>query len=184
MRYQSADIDKLLIEDALNGNERARFELYSKYSKAMFNICIRFLKKTNDAEDILQEVFIEVFNKLHTFRFDSTPGAWIKKITVNKCINTLKQKKDQLEYMDELAQYDQMDEDDAENSEHVKLTVEKVQKAMQLLPEGGRVIFSLYLFEGYDHQEIAEILDISESTSKSQFMRAKNKVKEMVQQFK
>lgn len=173
------DIHRDIIEKAMGGNPLAQKQLYQLYGKAMFNICCRMMNSTADAEDMLQEVFVEMFRKLDTFRFESTFGAWLKRITINKCINELKRRKIQLEYSDQTTRFDIADEHD-NNGSDLKFEVEKVKHAMGLLPDGYRVVFSLYLLEGYDHEEIAAIMGISESTSKTQLMRAKKKVIEIL----
>ncbi len=131
-----------------------------------------------EAEDLLQEAFAEAFDKLESFRFESSFGAWLKRIVVNRCINHIKKKKTDLLYTDNLPENNRSD--DNENLDEINLEVKKIRKAMELLPEGYRIVFSLYLIEGYDHSEIAEILEITESTSKSQFSRAKVKIKEII----
>lgn len=130
-----------------------------------------------EAEDMLQESFTDAFLKLGTFRYESAFGAWLKRIVVNKCINSLKQKKPELIYTDNLP--DKKNENQGEDDlDTATLRVRDVQNAMEQLPQGYRVIFSLYMMEGYDHSEIAQILNISESTSKSQYFRAKQKIKQ------
>jgi RNA polymerase sigma-70 factor (ECF subfamily) len=173
-----ADIHKEIIELSKTGNAKAQFELYQLYARAMFNICMRMMRNFSEAEDLLQESFTEAFSKLDSFRYESSFGAWLKKIVVNKCINSLKRKKISLVLLDNLQDIDiEAEQYDVENHE---LEVNKVREAIEQLPDGYRVIFSLYSLEGYDHLEIAEILGISESTSKSQYMRAKNKLKEIL----
>lgn len=140
----------------------------------MFNICYRMMNNMHDAEDMLQEVFCEAFKRLDSFRFESTFGAWIKRITINKCINELKRKKLSLELKEEFTPDNYSDE--YEDTENILLSVDHIKHAMALLPDGYRVIFSLYMLEGYDHQEIAEIMNITVSTSKSQLARAKKKL--------
>jgi len=130
-----------------------------------------------EAEDLLQDSFTEAFLKLDTFRYESAFGAWLKRIVVNKCINHLKKRKAQLVYTENLPETHSEAETDI-NPEH--LDVKCIYNAMESLPEGYRIIFSLYLLEGYDHSEIAQIMGITESTSKSQFSRAKQKIKEIL----
>ena len=130
-----------------------------------------------EAEDLLQDSFIEAFMKLDTFRYESTFGAWLKRIVVNKCINHLKKRRAQLVYTDSIPE---VDLDNDSNVDNTHLDVKRIHKAMEILPEGYRIVFSLYLIEGYDHSEIAQILGITESTSKSQFSRAKQKIKEII----
>lgn len=145
----------------------------------MFNICMRMLNNREEAEDMLQESFTEVFSKLSSFRYESSFGAWIKRIVINRCINSMKKRKADLVLNDDMGKYDS-NEESYSNDNELKLDVQKVHKAIELLPEGYRVIFSLYMLEGYDHTEISQIMEISESTSKSQYMRAKLKLKEIL----
>jgi RNA polymerase sigma-70 factor (ECF subfamily) len=170
---------KNIIEACKKGKDKARYELYQLYSKAMFNVCFRMMNNREEAEDMLQEAFTQAFLKLHTFRYESSFGAWLKRIVVNTCINAINKKKVEIEYCEEVYQHDR-----AENAEEPELeySVNDVRRAMEKLPEGGRMVFSLYLLEGYDHVEISQILNISESTSKSQFMRAKQRIVEVLKE--
>ncbi len=142
----------------------------------MFNVCLRILRKREDAEDALQDAFSLVFRKLSTFRNESTLGAWIKRIVVNTCLNEIKKRK---------AFFIELDEgmhvvDESIDIPEYKLEVSKIQQALGLLPDGYRTICSLYLFEGYDHQEISSLLGISVSTSKSQLHRGKKLLKKQL----
>lgn len=129
-----------------------------------------------EAEDILQISFVDVFTKMHTFKGKSTIGAWIKRIVVNNCINELRKRKMQIIEMD--GELGNIPDDPVE--EEPAYDINSVRKSIQQLPDGFRTVLSLYLLEGYDHKEIAEILSITESTSKSQYHRAKNKLKEII----
>lgn len=160
-----------LIEECRKGNERARFRLYNQYSKAMFNLAYRMLNNREDAEDILQETFIDCFRNIASFRFESTFGAWLKRILVNKCINHLRKKKI------DFTLYETLPDTSYEEEEETVYETGKIIKGIELLPDGYRVILTLYLLEGYDHAEISQILGISESTSKSQYSRAKGKLR-------
>ena len=145
----------------------------------MFNICLRMVKNEADAEDLLQNSFIDVFTKLDTFRFQSTIGAWIKRIVVNNCINFLKKRRLYFEEItDRIGEREvpQLEEDEP------SLSVQAIKDALFQLPDGYRVVFSLYQMEGYDHKEIAEILKVSEQTSKSQYSRARKKLRELLSQ--
>jgi len=171
-----APIHRDLVTACQRQQPQAQSELYQRYAKAMYNICLRMLRDPLDAEDALQNAFVEVFRHLHTFRFDCPVGAWIKRIVVNTCINTLKKKRVRFEpYEDHHA-----DIPEPELSEPHTLPVETVKQALYDLPDGYRIVFSLYALEGYDHQEIADILHISEATSKSQYSRARRKLKEII----
>lgn len=171
---KTAFIHEDLIEASKRGSDKARYQLYQLYSKAMFNVCYRMLKSIEDAEDMLQEVFVQAFHKLESFRYESSFGSWLKTITINNCINFLNKRKAELVYCEEIYRHDHVQEEE----ENVTLTTENILEAMEDLPEGGRLVFSLYLLEGYDHGEIAQILNITESTSKTQYMRAKRRVYE------
>jgi RNA polymerase sigma factor (sigma-70 family) len=163
-----------LIEECIKGNSKAQFRLYNQYSKAMYNLAYRMLNNREDAEDMLQETFIECFTKIGSFRFESTFGAWLKKIIVNKCINHLRKKKVDFTLCETLPAT--ICEEEAETT----YDTGKIFKGIEMLPNGYRVILTLYLLEGYDHSEIAQILGISESASKSQYSRAKEKLRDML----
>lgn len=171
------DIHREIIEGSRAGRRDDQYMLYKLYSRAMFNSCLRMMNNREEAEDLLQEAFADAFRKLDSFRYESTFGAWLKQIVVNKCINAINKRKAELVFFDEMERFD----DHEEEPEEVRgIKVDIVKKAMEKLPEGGRMVFSLYLLEGYDHVEISEILGISESTSKTQYMRARMKVKELL----
>ena len=170
------DIHKDIIELSKARNSQAQFQLYQLYSKAMYNICYRMMNNREEAEDMLQESFTEAFMKIDTFRFESAFGAWLKRITINKCINALKKRKAEMVYTDNIPENYEDDHD----FDPQGLNTAHVQQAMEELPEGYRIVFSLFLLEGYDHSEIGQILGISESTSKSQYSRARQKIQEIL----
>jgi RNA polymerase sigma-70 factor (ECF subfamily) len=134
-----------------------------------------------DAEDVLQLAFTEVFRKLDTFRFESSIGAWVKRIVLNHCINFLKSKRVEFEAFDDRL-HDRPDDYQHQHdaSDDIRLDVQHIRRGIEKLPDGYRVVLSLYLLEGYDHEEIGQILKISEQTSKSQFHRAKSRLREML----
>lgn len=172
-----SDIHREIVEQCKSGNRQAQFELYRLYSKAMYNVCLRMVKNEMDAEDILQNSFVDIFTKLHTFNYQSSVGAWIKRIMINNSINFLKKRR---------LKFAELNERHAETyepehtTEEPRWNVVAVNNAIFKLPEGYRVVFSLYAMEGYDHKEIASILNISEATSKSQYSRAKKKLRELL----
>jgi RNA polymerase sigma-70 factor (ECF subfamily) len=135
------------------------------------------LRNEADAEDLLQSSFVDIFTKLDSFRYQSSIGAWIKRIVVNNCINFLKRKR--LSIVEMNTNVLSIESPDT-NEKSPSLGIDKIKSAMMRLPTGYRVVCSLYLLEGYDHKEIAEILEISEATSKSQFSRGKKKLREML----
>lgn len=173
------NIHEEIIELCKAGDSKSQYQLYKLYAKAMYNICYRMMSSKEEAEDMLQESFAEAFMKLDTFRYESAFGVWLKRIVINKCINSLKRKKAELILTDNLPDMDDTNNGE-DNLDTRTLKVKDVQKAMEMLPQGYRVIFSLYLLEGYDHSEIAQIMGVSESTSKSQYSRARQKIKELL----
>ena len=177
MATENRNIEKEIIESCKKGNSISQYALYNKYCRAMYNLAYRMMNNRVDAEDMLQESFIEAFRKLNTFRYESTFGAWLKKIVINRCINQLR-RNEKLIFTDELLDISQDENDDLDYE--LKDDVKKVFKSIEKLPDGYRLVFTLYLLEGYDHREIAGILGISESTSKSQYLRAKKKLREQL----
>lgn len=173
------ELHKEVIELSKDGNPKAQFRLYQLYAKAMYNICYRMMNNQAEAEDMLQEAFTDAFKKLNSFRYESNFGSWLKKIVIYKCINEIKRRKIDLQLFDEMGGFD-IKEDDPDIYRE-GLGIENIKQAMEILPKGSKIIFSLYLMEGYDHKEISQILNISESNSKSQYMRAKRKIKEHLQ---
>lgn len=163
-----------LIEECRKGNSKAQFRLYNQYSKAMYNLAYRMMNNREDAEDMLQEAFIDCFRNIGSFRFESTFGAWLKKIIINKCVNQLKKRKIDLVICEDLHPVVYEEEPEA------TYDTGKIFKGIEMLPDGYRIILTLYLLEGYDHSEISQILGISESTSKSQYSRAKVKLRNIL----
>lgn len=177
MSEQVFNIHEDIIDRCRLGDREAHYTLYKLYSKAMFNVGYRITGNEGDAEDVLQEAFVSAFHNLEHYRGDASFGSWLKRIVVNKAINVLKKRK--WEMMPENIELD-VAEAEAQEEYLPELSVESVKHAISQLPDGYRSVLSLYLLEGYDHQEIAEILGITESTSKSQLNRAKNRLREML----
>ena len=169
-----------LVEACKTGDRNAQFRLYQLYAKAMFNVCIRILGDRASAEDALQEAFVSVFSKLHTFEGRASLGAWMKKIVINKCLSLLNKRRLFFEPLDENIQENVTDTNTQGISER-DINPGIIHDAIKELPEGCRVIFTLYQLEGYDHQEISDILGISVATSKSQYSRAKQKMRKLLQ---
>ena len=177
------NIHQDLIDRSLEGDRSAQRSLYEAYSKAMYNTSLRITKDEYDAQDVLQESFISAFRNLNSYKGDSTFGAWLKRIVINKAINVVKKRRMEFSELDEEL-HDMGEESVNFDSLEEGTTVQKVKEAMMALPEGYRMVFSLYLLEGYDHKEISQILDITESTSKSQFNRAKKKLRDILNEEK
>ena len=147
--------------------------LYERYSKAMYNTALRLTANHADAEDILQEAFTDAFLQLRSFENKATFGAWLKQIVVYKSIALLKKRK--LVFTDLEITTEPEQENMADESE-IGYSVAGIKKAINELPDGYRAVLSLYLLEGYDHEEIADILHISQSTVRTQYKRGKQRL--------
>ncbi|MBS0011800.1 MAG: sigma-70 family RNA polymerase sigma factor [Bacteroidales bacterium] len=170
------NIHQDLIDGCKNGDQKSQFQIYKLYYKAMFNTSLRIVGDTMEAEDIMQEAFLSAFEKIETYSGTVSFGAWLKKIVINRSLDALSRQKAIFEDID--THYDLQEEPDnnAQDPEDLKEKMNEVKSAIDNLPDGYRIILSLYLLEGYDHDEIAEILNISSSTSRSQLSRAKQKL--------
>ncbi len=176
-KSQNFILHKELIEKSKKGDSGSQYKLYGLYSKSMYNLGFRMMNSVVEAEDVLQEAFTEVFLKLKTYKYEASFGAWLKRIVVNKCLNKLKKRNIQFVNADN-NQIPESYEEDTDN--YAKYEVDKIITAVQQLPDGYRVVLELYLFEGYDHEEISQILNISISTSKSQYSRAKLRLRKIL----
>lgn len=145
----------------------------------MLNVAFRIVGNIAEAEDVLQESFLDAFNKLKDFRQETTFGLWLKQIVVNRSINLLRKRKIDLVEIDD-EQLDNIPDDEFEDDEDTLLKVAQIRETMKELPDGYRVVLSLYLLEGYDHEEIGQVLNITENTSRTQFLRAKRKLAEIL----
>jgi RNA polymerase sigma factor (sigma-70 family) len=161
----------------MEGNSTAYRVLYERYSKAMFNTALRIVNKVADAEDVLQESFTDAFLQLSSFQNRSTFGAWLKQIVIFKSISHLKRQRINfvnMEVAEEIADESETGENDT------GYTVEMIKQKMKQMPDGYRTVLSLYLFEGYDHEEIAGILGVAQSTTRTQYIRAKQKLLHLI----
>ena len=166
---------KILIERCVRGDRHAQTRLYRLLVRDVYNMVIRMVPVRMDAEDIVQETFIRVFKGLDKFRADAQLLTWVKRIGINVALQHLR--KDGRMELVEIGEVPQP----ASEPDRVEYDMKAVHEGIKMLPEGSRVIFSLYLLEGYRHGEIAEILGISESTSKSQYRRAKGLLRKILQ---
>lgn len=167
--------EEQLIAGCKKGKRKAQYGLYQLYSAPMFGVAMRYARSTQEAEDILQEAFIKVFQSIKNFRGDSHFRHWLKRVVINTALNHQRNK---------LYLYPMVDvETMKEGREAVNLSATSMPELMELirtLPTGCQVIFNLYAVEGYQHKEIAEMLQISEGTSKSQYARARKLLREML----
>jgi len=164
--------EKLLIKKAMYNNREAQKELFERFSPKMLGVCRQYVKDIFQAEDLMLQGFLKVFTNLKNFEDKGSFEGWIRKIMVNTCITFLR-KKNKLDF------YEDADTFQTESTENLENTnVEDLQKLIDLLPDGYKVVFNLYAIEGFKHSEIAEKLKISESTSKSQLFKARKLLQE------
>ncbi len=176
MSEQKVNIHQDLIDACRKYDRTAQVKIYELYYKAMYNTSYRILNHSAEAEDAMQEAFLEAFRKLESYRGDASFGAWLRRIVINKSLDILKKKKEFT--FPEMDAFERADEAQAleEENELLKAQVGEVRKAMEKLPSQYRLILSLYLVEGYDHREIAEILDLTYSNVRVRYLRAKTKL--------
>ena len=170
-----------LIERCKKGEAAGYKELYQRYAKAMFNTCLRIVNDFAEAEDILQESFTEAFKNLHAFEYRTSFGGWLKQICINRSINQLKKRRVSWVDIDGTNTYNLAEEAFVDENE-ISLKIASIKKSIMALPDGYRTVLSLYLLEGYDHEEIAAILNVKESTSRTQYMRAKQKLLQLLKE--
>lgn len=170
-----------LVERCKRGDTLAFRDIYQRYARAMFNTCLRILNNEAEAEDVLQESFVEAFRKLDGFEYRTSFGGWLKQICVNRSITQLRKRKINWVDIEKVPGNDVVAEQPVDENEII-LKVESVKKAIMKLPDGYRTVLNLYLMEGYDHEEIAEILNVAQSTTRTQFIRAKQKLLQLLKE--
>lgn len=169
-------IQHQLIEACRRNDRRAQLKLYNKYCEGMYYVAKRFIRDPFEAEDAMQEAFVKAFQKLHQFNGEVTFGAWLKRIVINKCLDKLKTKKLELVAMNEQVLGTVEEEEDWTVEDGVG--VAEVKQKMEQLPEKYKYPLMLFLLEGYDHEEISEILGISKVASRTLVHRGKKKLQE------
>jgi len=166
-----------LISLCKKNDRKAQIKIYELLSKGMYNTSLRIVKNSMVAEDVVQEAFIKVFKSLTNFRGEVPFEIWLRRIVINKSIDELR--KEKIYFTDNLNEFDQPNYEEAitdfENKPDEKL-IGEIKKQINELPDGFRIIFTLFYLEGYDHEEISQILNISASTSRSQLTRAKARI--------
>jgi RNA polymerase sigma-70 factor (ECF subfamily) len=174
--YQN--IHKDLIEKCKAQDQSAQFEIYKLYYKSMYNTSLRIVSNHTEAEDIMQEAFLMAFSKIDTFKGEVSFGSWLKRIVINKSIDYQRAKKVIFEELDN--DIEVKEEDNYADEDVMKYQLKKIKKAIEMLSDGYRIVLSLYLIDGYDHEEIGQILQINPSSSRSQLARAKQKLLELL----
>ncbi|MFS4456267.1 RNA polymerase sigma factor [Maribacter sp. 2304DJ31-5] len=166
-----------VVERCKANDRRAQLKLYRQYCDGMYTVAMRFVENADDAEDVLQEAFIKAFQKIHQFKGDVTFGAWLKRIVINKSIDHLKTKKGHLITLEENYIVPVADDDWTINE---KISVDEVKQAIDQLSEKYKYVVLMYLVEGYDHKEIASVLNLTEITCRTRLLRGKGRLKELL----
>lgn len=169
-------IQHKLIEACRENDRRAQLKLYNKYCEGMYYVALRFMNDTMEAEDAMQEAFIKAFQKLHQFNGEVSFGAWLKRIVINKCLDKLKAKKLELISINEQVLGTVDEQEDWQVADGIG--VEEVKRKIENLPEKYKYPLMLYLIEGYDHEEIGEILNITQVASRTLVHRGKKKLQD------
>lgn len=166
------------VELCREGNRRAYYEVYQRYCRPMLNSSMRILNNLADAEDMVQEAFIDAFNSLDRFTYKSSFEAWLRRIVINKSISLLRKRKIQFSDID-TANIDGSDEKDTDE-DHFSYDIERIKKAVARLPENHRIIFNLYAIDGLPQEEIGQLLNISHNNVRTVYHRARKKIMEYI----
>jgi RNA polymerase sigma-70 factor, ECF subfamily len=165
------------IEQAKGSNRQAQQLIYQRYASKMLSVCRQYVKDIHHAEDVMITAFMKVFTHLKTYEGKGNFEGWIRRIMIHECISFIRVQK-KVSYTDELEWSEPV-----EDEEELLWTAEELQRAIDTLPEGYKMVFNLYVLEGLKHREISELLGISEGTSKSQLSHAKNLLKKILYEF-
>lgn len=179
MSDQAIHIHDDLISACRNKHRKSQLQIYNLYYKAMYNTAYRILGNAPEAEDIMQESFLTAFQKIDDFKGESTFGAWLKRIVVNKAIDQVKKKKEMIELKEERLNHVQ--DDSTENYlEMLSYKIDQIRKGIESLQDEDRIIISLFLLEGYDHNEISQVLNITYGASRTRYSRARQKLRDLL----
>jgi RNA polymerase sigma factor (sigma-70 family) len=176
------DIHQDLIDECKAGSSAAQFKIYKLYYKAMYNTCLRIVNDTAEAEDIMQEAFLDAFRKIGSYTGEGSFGSWLKRIVINKSLDFLRRSKDLIP-LDE-TRIDLPAEEEPVSEEDFEFQVNEIKAAIKRLPDEYRVVMTLFLLEGYSHEEISRIIGISNNNSRTRYSRARQKLISMLKEQK
>ena len=174
--------EKKIIDDCLKGKKRAFLQLYNTYSTVMLGVCLRYARNKSEAEDILQDGFVKVFQNISSYSFKGSFEGWIKRIMINTALN---HNRNNLKHyfhsdVDKIEEFTLIETNVVIDKQEYPLNTDELMKLIQVMPPGYKTVFNLYVFEGYSHKEIADMLEISENTSKSQLSKARKYLKNKI----
>jgi RNA polymerase sigma-70 factor (ECF subfamily) len=170
------DIHNDLVEGCRANDRTAQVKIYELYYQAMYNTSYRIVNDPMEAEEIMQDAFLDAFRKIDTFKGDATFGSWLKRIVINKSLDQLRKRKETTSLDEDSQDIQDSSTDEQVENELIRYRVNEIVRALDRMPDNYRIILSLYLLEGYDHQEISEILDISYNNTRTRYLRAKQKL--------
>ena len=176
------NIHQEIIDACKAGDRTAQFNIYKLYYKDMYNTSLRIVNNTMEAEDIMQDSFLQAFQRIHSYTGQGSFGSWLKRIVINKSLDTLRKKKEIVSIDEKDVEFPDTIEENRE--EEIQLQVTEVKEAINELPEEYRLIITLYLLEQYSHEEISEMLHISNNLSRTRLVRAKQKVMKILKEKK
>ena len=169
---------KELVEACVLNDRNAQMEIYDLYYKAMYNTSLRIVNDSFIAEDIMQESFLDAFSKVKTFEWRSSFGSWLKRIVINKSLDSLKKNDNILSLNEDVNNLPE--DDNIHDFEDIQCKLDEIKMSLRRLPENYKVVLVLYLFEGYDHQEISQILNLPYNNVRVRYLRAKRKLQEEI----
>ncbi len=172
--------EKTLLKRCQKKDSKAQFELYERYYKGMYNVALRILNDTAEAEDVMQEAFLSAFDKIKTFNGEVSFGAWLKRIVTNRALDELRKRRVQWEEINERSNAI-IDEEDSKTKLEDKVAL--IEYVVSKMPETNRILLTLHLFEGYPHEEIAEMLQMKHGAVRTGFARAKKKLQEELKEY-
>ena len=176
------NIHQDIINACKAGDRNAQFKIYKLYYKAMYNTSLRIVNDTMEAEDIMQEAFLQAFNRIHSYTGEGSFGSWLKRIVINKSLDVIRKRKIQVSLEEESMEFPDIIEENRE--EEIRLQLAEVKEAIGELPEEYSVIINLFLLEQYSHEEISEMLNITNNLSRTRLVRAKQKVQKILKEKK
>lgn len=173
--------DEAIIEGCIAGKRRAQSDLYHKYAPVMLAVCLRYTQSRDEAEDILQEAFLKIFQHIGTYRNEGSFEGWMKRIMINHALNYFRKQR-RTPFLEDIATVSESEFADPEEPPaiHAPVSADTLVRLIQTLPPGYRIVFNLYVFEEYSHREISRELSISENTSKTQLLKARRMLRRKI----
>ena len=172
-------IYEAIIEGCIAGKREAQNALYRKSSSVMMGVCLRYARSHDEAEDILSEAFLKIFTSIRTYRNEGSFEGWMKRIMINHALNYYRKNR-KVPFLEDIGEINETEiiHDDDRDGSHAPVSAETLTALIQMLPPGYKMVFNLYVFEDYSHKEIADMLQISENTSKTQLLKARRMLKQ------